>query len=190
MDKSALVLFGKTRRAILTQVLLNPRGFRLRELARLTGISSGAIQQDLNRLLDGGILERIKEHGQITYHANTHSRIHTELRSIVQKTMGEAIAIREALDPFGDKIDAAFIYGSTASHEAGPASDIDLFVISELAYIDLVKALQRVEEQAGKPLNMTLLTREQFEEKRNGGDRFLTGILAKPMLAVKGELPS
>ena len=190
MDKSAIVLFGKTRRAILTQVLLNQRGFRLRELARLTGISSGAIQQDINKLLDGGILERIQEHGQITYHANTHSQIYPELRAIVQKTMGEAVAIREALAPFGDKIEAAFIYGSTASHKAGPASDIDLFVIGSQPYIDLVKALHGVEEKAEKPVNMTLLTREQFEEKRNDGDRFIAGILAKPMLAVKGELPS
>ena len=190
MDKSALTLFGKTRRAILTQVMLNPRGFRLRELARLTGISSGAVQQDLNQLVDGGILKRIEEHGQITYKANMQSQIYPELRAIVQKTMGEPIVVRDTLEKFGDKIKGAYIYGSTASDKASYGSDIDLLVIGTLPYAELVIALKPVEEMFGKEVNSHLLTHEEFEQKKAAGDRFITSILAKPMLVAMGELPT
>ena len=190
MDKSALTLFGKTRRAILTQVMLNPRGFRLRELARLTGISSGAVQQDLNQLVEGGILKRIEEHGQITYKANMQSPIYPELRAIVQKTMGEPIVVRDALEKFGDKIKGAYIYGSTASDKASYGSDIDLLVIGTLPYAELVIALKPVEEMFGKEVNSHLLTLEEFEQKKAAGDRFITSILAKSMLVAKGELPT
>ncbi len=189
MDKSALTLFGKTRRAILTQAMLNSRRFRLRELARLTGISSGAIQQDLNQLVEGGILERIEEYGQITYQANTRSQIYPELRAIVQKTMGEAVAIRDALENFGEKVKGAYIYGSTASGKAGYGSDIDVLVIGTLSYPELVVALKPVEEMFGKEVNSHLLKPEEFEQKKGSGDRFIMGLLAKPMLVAKGASP-
>ena len=44
MERIATTLFGKTRRALLARLYLEPeREFRMRELARLTGISAGSV---------------------------------------------------------------------------------------------------------------------------------------------------
>ena len=118
------------------------------------------------------------------------SQIYPELRAIVQKTMGEPIVVRDTLEKFGDKIKGAYIYGSTASDKASYGSDIDLLVIGTLPYAELVIALKPVEELFGKEVNSHLLTLEEFEQKKAAGDRFITGILAKPMLVAKGELPT
>lgn len=168
--------------------MLNPRGFRLRELERLTGISSGAIQHELAQLIDAGIIQRSEEHGQILYRANTSSQIYPEIRSIVEKTMGQAVAIREALLPFQSLIQAALIYGSTASGKADHLSDIDLLVIGALTYSELLMALQPVEKQLGREISSHLMTPEDFEEKLRAKDRFLSSILNKPVTPILGEI--
>ena len=46
------------------------------------------------------------------------------------------LVLRRALAPLAPRVRAAFIYGSIASGEARPESDVDVMVIGEVARID------------------------------------------------------
>ena len=59
------------------------------------------------------------------------SPIFEELRSLVVKTVGLNETIRKMLEPYSDKIKAAFVYGSVARDTDTARSDIDLMVIGD-----------------------------------------------------------
>ncbi|MGB2982727.1 MAG: hypothetical protein WBC63_02565, partial [Candidatus Bipolaricaulia bacterium] len=47
---------------------------------------------------------------QVIYRLNPRCPIHDELRSIIHKTVGLAGVMREALEPFADRIELAYMY--------------------------------------------------------------------------------
>lgn len=187
MEKVASTLFGKTRQAVLTVLFEQPqRAVYLRELARLTGISTGALQLELTRLVDADLVLRQRDGNRVGYRANTMSQVFGELRSIILKTCGIPVLIRRALEAYGG-VRKALIYGSLAKGTSQGASDVDLLVVGSISFEDLVKSLSEVEAAIGREINPRLFSESEFEEKAASGDRFLTTILRGPTLPVIGE---
>jgi len=56
--------------------------------------------------------------------------------------MGASEKVREALEPFGARIDLAFIFGSAARGEQTANSDIDLFIVEDIEIADLALPLR------------------------------------------------
>ncbi len=187
MDQVAAVLFGKTRRALLGEIFLQfPRGFRLRELERLTHISVGAIQHELKQLMAADLVRREEEHGQIFYRANPRSQIFAELRSIVEKTSGLPVLIKEALHGFGAAVERAMLFGSMARGTNDADSDVDLLVVGDVPYGELLVALQPVEARSGREINARLVSPAEYRKQVHENDRFLMGILNKPVTHIIG----
>src|SRR5438067_5052101 len=114
MSKIGDALFSKATRAILANVFLRPEGMHLRGLMSATGLGSASAQRELRNLTDAGLLVR-EDVGRVTlYKANRAAPIFNELSAIVRKTFGVADVLKEALAPFQDRIERAFIYGSVA----------------------------------------------------------------------------
>jgi predicted nucleotidyltransferase len=78
------ILFGKTRRAVLTLLLGKPdESFYLREIVRLTGAGLGAVQREVKLLSEAGIILRTNRGNQVHYQANRGSPIFEELKNIL-----------------------------------------------------------------------------------------------------------
>jgi predicted nucleotidyltransferase len=188
MEQTAATLFGKTRRAVLSRLFLEPgRAFRLRELSRLTGISAGSIQHELKQLLHADLITRADEAGLVTYRANTASPVFDPLRAIVEKTSGIDSMIRGALKKAQRKIELALVYGSIAKGANRARSDVDLLVVGDLEFEVLVDLLRPVEERIGREISPRLFSPEEFRQRR-ATDRFLKSVLAGPTIPVIGRL--
>jgi predicted nucleotidyltransferase/DNA-binding HxlR family transcriptional regulator len=86
MNAAADILFGKTRQAVLAVLFEQPdQGFYVRELQRLTGISPGALQHELARLLKADLIERREDGNRVHYQANRSHPLFSDLQSIVHK---------------------------------------------------------------------------------------------------------
>ena len=85
----AHVLFGKTRKAILQLLFYYPEHFfNLRDIARHTGISPGAIHRDVTKLYRCGIIDRMPYEWWVNYRPNMEHPLYDDLESIVHQTMG------------------------------------------------------------------------------------------------------
>jgi predicted nucleotidyltransferase len=187
MDKTALLLFGKTRQAVLSVLCSDPaRRYYLRELARVTGISPGAIQYELGKLQAADLVVTSTDRGRKGYGANSSHPIFEELRSILRKTSGIPGAIREGLEPRAGDIKFACIYGSVAKGTSRGASDIDLLVVGTLSFADLVQLLVPVEARLGREISPRLYAPGEFRERIARNDRFLTAVLRGPVAMVLG----
>src|SRR5579862_1605622 len=128
-------LFGRTRGAVL-RVLYGhaEESFYLRQLARRTDITLGAVQRELRQLVDAGLVTRKTVGHQVFYSANRESPVFEEMRSLVAKTVGVHDVLLEALRPLENKIRLAFVYGSTARSNEGPQSDVDLLIVGRIHF--------------------------------------------------------
>jgi len=189
MERVAATLFGKTRRAVLAKLFLDPqREFRLRELARLTGISSGTVQYELRQLVAAALVRRTDRNALVTYRANADSPIFAELRAIVEKTSGIADLVKQSLKPAAERIRLAFIYGSIAAGVNRARSDLDLLVVGAMSFGELVRLLQPAEARIGREISPRLYSEREFRRRLKQRDRFLTSIVQGPKVILMGDI--
>lgn len=181
-------LFSSTQQRVLGFLFGQPeRSFYATELIKLVGAGSGAVQRELARLEQSGLVTVSHLGTQKHYQANPHSPIFEELRDITQKTVGLADPVREALAPLAPRIEAAFVFGSVAKRAETASSDIDLLVISDsVDYADLFAALQPAEARLARRINPTVYTPADWKRKREEGNSFVTKVSARPKLFLIG----
>jgi len=188
MPSLAHQLFGKTRSAVLSALLLHPEAsLHVRELARLTGASAGSLHRELRLLAEMGLLLRQEVGRQVHYRANTAHPVHAELAQLLRKTAGLVDVLREALEPLAGKVDVAFVYGSMASGTERAGSDVDLMVLGRASFADLARALAPAQAALRRDVNPTVMTLREFADKLAAGDGFARSVMRGDKLWLKGE---
>ncbi len=156
-------------------------------MIKLAGGGSGAVQRELARLADSGLVTVTPVGTQKHYQANPKSPIFSELCAIAQKTVGLAGPLREALAPLAEGITAAFVFGSVAKHSDTAASDIDVLVLSDsVDYADVFPVLQSAEAKLGRTVNPTVYSLANWRKKRKEGDAFVVKVAAQPKVFLMG----
>jgi predicted nucleotidyltransferase len=187
-DLLSAALFGKTRRNVLGLLFVEPqKSFYLREIVRRTSGGQGSVQRELRRLSDAGIISRHGAGRAITYQANSASPIFQELSGLLAKTAGIVEQLRRALSPLRQDIDVGFLYGSYAreSH-LRPASDIDLMVVGDVSFGNVVEHTALAQAQLGRDVNPTVYSRDEFAKRSRDGSPFLRDVLEHPKLFLIG----
>ena len=181
-------LFSTVQQRVLAYLFGQPeRSFFATELIRLAGGGSGAVQRELARLTDSGLVTVKRVGTQKHYQADPKSPLFAELCSIAQKTVGLAEPLREALAPLAKRITAAFVYGSVAKRSDTAASDIDLMVVSDsLTYADLYAAVEQASARLGRKVNPTVYSRKELARRVKQKNAFVTRVMAQPRIWLIG----
>jgi predicted nucleotidyltransferase len=188
-DISSL-LFGKTktRRAILSLLYGHPdESYYLRQITRIVNFGLGPVQRELKQLTDVGVIRRSESGHQVYYQANPASPVFKELKSLITKTVGVADTIHNALVPMADSISLAFIYGSIARGEENRRSDIDLLIVGDMPFADVVRALRSAQETLGREINPTIYPVEEFRSRIAEEHYFIEEVLNGEKLFVIGD---
>jgi predicted nucleotidyltransferase len=181
------LLFSAYRRKVLALLLLRPQQrYHVREIARLTGIVPGSLHRELKQLAKAGLLVREDSGNQVLYRANRACPIYEELAGIFRKTIGLADILREALQPLGNALELAFVFGSVARGEENTDSDIDLLVLGSVGFVAVVSALADTHHQLGREVNPVVMTRAEFIQKFHAEDRFVRRIDGEAKIFVVG----
>ena len=181
-------MFGAYRRQLLATLLLRPgEQFHVRELARMTGISPGSSHRELKAMAESGLLVREHVGNQVFYQANQDCPIYTELAAIFRKTIGLRTILQDAFSGLAGKIDIALVFGSMASGNQSPSSDVDVLVLGDLPLLDVVKALSLVQAELGRELNPVVMPVDRFVAQLYKQDRFTKRVLEEPKLFVLGD---
>ncbi len=183
------VLFSPVQQRVFALLFGQPgRSFQGAEVIALAGSGTGAVHRQLVRLADSGLVTVTRVGNQKHYQANRDSPVFSDLHGLVVKTIGLAGPLEEALAPFRDRIQAAFVYGSIAQGTDTAQSDIDLMVIcDDLAYSDLYDALQAAEATLRRPIHVSLMAAAEWKRKLTEGNPFVTKVQALPKIPLIGE---
>jgi predicted nucleotidyltransferase len=181
-------LFTGSQQRVLGLLFGQPsRSFYATEVISLTGAGSGAAQRELARLVRSGLVTVRPIGNQKHYQANPNSPLFAELCGILQKTVGLADPLRDALQSVFGHIRAAFVFGSVAKRQDAAASDIDLMVISNaLSYTDMFMALEAASTRLGRTINPTILSTKELAKRVKDDNAFVKRVLAQPKIWLIG----
>ena len=188
-DRVAEALFGKTRRNVLSLLFGRPdEQFYMRQIARMTGVSTASVQHELARLTEAELVIRSPDGKQVYYRANTVSPVFSEIRSLMEKTVGAVAVLRTTLSELSGegRIDLAFLYGSFASGTQVSASDVDVMVIGDTTLSELIPVLRQAQDRLGREINPSVYPRAEFQERLRAGEHFVSRVLERPKIMLIG----
>ncbi|HNR60942.1 MAG TPA: nucleotidyltransferase domain-containing protein [Thauera sp.] len=185
---SDLLFPNQYRRRVLGLLLMRPeQQIHLRELARAIGAAPGTLKKELDALCDAGLLRAERVGNQVRFCANTAHPVFPELQALIRKTIGLADALRLSLAPLVDRIDAAFIFGSMASGTERAGSDIDLMVVGDAGFAEIVDATYEAQAALGREINPKVMSASEWQAKRSECNAFLQDVLNKPRIMLIGN---
>ena len=180
-------LFGsKTRTHLITRLMMEPdKQYYIRELSRETQTPYSMVYKEIENLKQLGLIKSEKK-GKITLlWVNKKLPYYKDLRNLIMKTTGISYIIQEQLRKLSN-IDYLLIFGSTASGEDTPESDIDLMIIGDIPEIEIIKAVSETEKNVERELNYILWTRDEFEKKIKEKNHILIDVAENPIIMLRG----
>jgi uncharacterized protein len=181
-------LFSRNRRAILSLLFTRvDEEFYLREIVRYCGGGMGAIQRELAQLVRSGILRRTVRHKQVYFQAHAACPIFAELKNIILKTCGIAEVLRAALGRLGSRIEVAFLFGSFAKGRSNSDSDVDLMIVGDISFSEVVAALAESQMRIGREINPVVYPPGEFVAKLAAGHPFLQTVLQGEKVFLMGD---
>ena len=187
-DNLSATLFGKTRRAVLALLYSHAdESFYLRQIARTANVGMGAVQREVKKLSKAGIIRRTVRGRHVYYQANPECPIYAELKSLVIKTVGVGDVLRAALVPITDRINVAFLFGSLVRGGEGSRSDVDVMVVGDVTFTEVVLALSRIQETVQREINPIVYPPEEFRSKLAADHHFLTTTLVGSKFFLIGD---
>lgn len=184
----ASLLSSRVKAKVLAVFFLSPGdNHNAWELAQRLGENYSAVWKELVRLERLGILTSERRGNSKEYQVNKDCPIAPELRSIVLKTEGAGMAIKEKLQELGS-VKKAFIYGSYASGEADARSDLDLMIIGEVNLDQLAPVISELEKELNRPINYVIYSEEEWNEKVAVKDPFQENVTKSPkIILIRGD---
>ena len=185
---SDLLFPNQYRRKVLGLLLMRPdQQIHLRELARVIGAAPGTLKKELDALCGVGLLRAERVGNQVRFCANTAHPVFPELQVLIRKTIGLADALRLSLAPLAGRIDAAFVFGSMASGTESAGSDIDLMVVGDAGFAEIVDATYAAQATLGREINPKVMSASEWQAKKAERNAFLQDVLNKPRIMLIGD---
>ncbi|MDO9579305.1 MAG: nucleotidyltransferase domain-containing protein [Bacteroidales bacterium] len=182
------ILGSKLRSKVLGWLFTHPdERYFVRQLTSLLKEDSTNVSRELIRLEKTGVLVSTKEGKQKYYQANRKSPVYNELHGLIVKTTGLADVLRSALSPSTGRIKVAFIFGSIATGNEDKASDIDVMVVGDISFGDVVSLLSSAEEKLGRELNSVVYPIAEFKQKVRDDHHFVKTVLEDEKIFLIGD---
>ncbi len=195
-------LFGSKTRVRLLRLFLasSTNVFFVRELTRKIGAQINAVRNELENLVDMGIVEAVtdgtgaaeaKAAGKrVTsqnaqkrkyYRLNTASLVYPELRALFLKAriLLEKDFVRKVSQ--SGSLQTLMLCGYFVGDEEGPT---DLFLVGRVNRDKVAAIIKSFEREIGRELNYTLMTPQEYKYRRDVTDVFLYKILEAKKITV------
>lgn len=178
---------SKARVAVLKLFLFNPaQSYYQRQIALLARLPIRAVQREVEKMSELGLLDSSQEGNRRYYRANAGSPLFTDLKSIFYKSFGIAEALRKAMQD-AEGITTAFIYGSAAKGGERLGSDIDLMVIGSISSRQVSTILAPVKKEFSREINYAAFPTEEFRKRLVRKDHFLQTVVSEKKIFIIGN---
>jgi predicted nucleotidyltransferase len=174
---------------LLALLLLQPeRSWTLQELTDAVAAPQSSVHRELGRATEAGIVRRDATARPHRFRAASDDPLYEPLAAVLRLTIGVEEQLRSALDDPG--VLAAVIYGSWVSGTRRPDSDIDVLVVGDSDLRELRRRVRPVGKKAGRTIDLTLLTADEFQRLLTDRSSFARRVLEAPTTPLQGDLAS
>lgn len=187
MKEIQLLFRSRARVRILLRLLLHSgTDHYQRELARATDLPVRAVQREVATLTGIGLVSSRLRGRRRYYQVVVGHPFYRELKALFVKVglvgprLGSAARWKNG-------VRAAFLFGSFATGEEQPGSDVDLLVVGSIDEEKLDEILAEAPIRGERELNPMLYTEESFRHELAKGDPFLRRVLGGPKIFLIGD---
>lgn len=188
-------LFGsKTRARMLALFLENPdRAYYVRELTRRIDAQLNSVRRELKNLVEVGVVLEVEgkilpgetdtepaEAGEAKvekkkfYRANPDFPLFEDLRNVMRKATLLMNNRFVGLLKEKGSVDLVLLTGRFMDQAQVPT---DLLIVGDIAPADVAVAMRAFEHDIAREVNYTFMPKDEFQYRRDVGDRFLQSIL-------------
>lgn len=186
-------LFGsKTRLKLLQLFLSNPnKSFYVRELARMIGVQMNAVRREIANLEAAGLVMKMKSSpndGEVSerckyYRLDTSSMLYPEFKELLIKV--QIIEEREFVEQLKKRAGKITFLLLTGHFTEAKDSESDMLIVGEVKAAIVAKIVREFEKNIGHELRYTIMSSDEFNDRRELGDKFLYGLFeSKHVIAV------
>jgi predicted nucleotidyltransferase len=159
----------------------------VRELHRHTGLGMASLHTELRRLVRLGVLSSRTRGNRLEYRLETGHARWQPLRALIGLTATSAELLQAAFAGV-EGVDAAFVFGSEARGEAGPDSDVDLFILGrDDVHHAVGRALTEIELLLGREVDVMEYTPDRALGRARRGSVFLQRVADEPRQWIAGD---
>ncbi|MBT3539454.1 hypothetical protein HOF40_01415 [Candidatus Parcubacteria bacterium] len=196
-------LFGsKTRLKILRVFFREPgQSFFVRELSRQVGVQINAVRRELDLLLRLDIIQEKEEKEKKAedtdsgkagaglrkyYQLNSESIIYSELQALLLKDniIGQKEFIKELEQKSGD-VKLLVLTGEFTGTTKAPT---DILIVGKIKPRSLSKIIEQYEKELGFDIRYTVMSDDEFADRRYVMDKFVYGVFEADHLKVVNKL--
>jgi len=179
---------SRLRQKILSYYFTNPtKRLYLRQAASILKEDPGNLSKEFSRLEKEGVFIAETQGNQKHFYINKQYPLYGELKSILFKTVGVEGRLKNIIGKMKG-VQLSFIYGSYAANKENASSDIDLLIVGKIDEDKLLKEIESAEQILGREINYNIYPAKEFKEKLKRTDNFITNILKRPRIMLKGKI--
>lgn len=179
-------MFGsKTRARLMSLFLQQPKElFYVRELTRRIDAQLNSVRRELKNLVDMGLIlekqsDRVRSSTTLSekkkyYTTNTDFILFDDLRSLFQKVQ---ILLKQNLVQEIDSKGTIFYFAFTGRFVDAKDIPTDILIVGDIKQSLLEEMIKKFELEIPYEINYTLMPKDEFRDRRQVADRFLSTIL-------------
>ncbi len=176
---------SKNQLALLAHIFLHPdQEYSIAAMESETGVAQATISREVDRLTKTGLLKSRSAGRMRLVTANKDSPYFPELYSLLLKTSGPGILLRDRIEGL-DRIEDAYIFGSWARRYEGEIGnapvDIDLLLIGDPAPSQIETLSRTLEKELSMEVNPVILSLDEWRAGRSG---FVRQIKKQPLVPL------
>jgi DNA-binding transcriptional ArsR family regulator len=180
------ILRSRVQGDLLALTYLNPEAeYSLTELAATIGASVKAVHQEVDRLVESGLLHDRRKGQMRLVRAATDTVVSGPLTDLLAVTYGPRPVLTAALAPVVG-VEQAFIYGSWAARYVGqpgpPPGDVDVLVIGTVDLDELDEIASGARQVLHREVSIRRLLPQTWER---GSDPFVATIRSRPLVELQ-----
>jgi DNA-binding transcriptional ArsR family regulator len=172
----------------------NPnRSFYVREITRKIDEQINSVRRELSNLLSIGIIKSDESGNRLYYEVNQEYQHYKPLKSMFSNLSSKRErAVAEAGGNMSEKVRAlgqVELAVLTGFFVRNPNLPVDFLVIGDVNKHALEKLVEDMEKDEGQVIRYAVISKADFDYRRDLNDRFINSILENKHTLLVGELP-
>ncbi len=189
--------FGSRTRFKLLQIFFRSpnKSFFVRELARLAGTQLNGVRRELEHLQGWGIIAAVELSDSITneggterskyYQVRANSLLFPELKALLLKA--ELLEEREFVEIIKKRAGVLKLFILTGMFTGATDADTDILLVGKVKPVAMARIIKDYEAELGRTVRYTIMENQEFQSRREIGDKFLYRIFEARHLSVVDE---
>jgi len=191
-------LFGSSTRVRLLELFFNNsnRSFFVREMSRLVDIQLNAVRREIENLETIGIIEKISDaeakkenlgdEKSKFYRLKKDSMLYSELEALISKV--QVLEKQELIEELKNKAGDLKMLLLSGIFTADSDSEVDMLIVGKVKPLAVLKMIKKFEKVMNHEMRYSIMTAQEFEERKEIGDKFLYNIFESNHIMILDKI--